>query len=247
MENPEGASNPTTLAELTPAMKLTGKVTKTELFGAFVDVGVGTDGLIHISRLKQGHVNRVDDVVEVGQEIEVFVHSVDSSAGRLELSLLKPVTLKWNNLKPGMHTKGTVVRLERFGAFVDIGAERPGLVHVSELSSDYVADPSEVVKVGEEVEVSIVDVDRKKRQIRLTMKDDNFEAMAADEEEDEPVPTAMEFALRQAMSGDAEEDEPVVESKPAARKGSKAARRQDELENIFSRTLQQKAKTSSGS
>ena len=243
MENPEAASNPTTLAELKPSMKLTGKVTKTEIFGAFVDVGVGTDGLIHISRLKQGHVNRVEDVVEAGQDVEVFVHKVDSNAGRLELTMLKPVTLKWNAIKPGMRLNGSVVRLERFGAFVDVGAERPGLVHVSELSSDYVADPGEIVKVGDEVEVTVVDFDRKKRQIRLTMKDDNIEAMLEDEEEDEPIPTAMEYALRQAMSGSEPDDEKGIS---AGKKGGKAAKRRDELENIFSRTLQQKAKSSSG-
>jgi len=243
VENSEAASNPTTLAELKPSMKLTGTVTKTEIFGAFVDVGVGTDGLIHISRLKQGHVNRVEDVVEAGQEVEVFVHKVDSDTGRLELTMLKPVMLKWNDIKPGMHVKGNVVRLERFGAFVDIGAERPGLVHVSELSSDYVTDPSEIVKVGDDVEVSIIDFDRKKRQIRLTMKDDNIEAMMEDQEDEEPIPTAMEYALRQAMSG----SEDVTEKgSPAAKQGAKAAKRRDELENIFSRTLQQKAKSSSG-
>lgn len=244
VENLETVNNPTKLTELEPGMKLTGTVKKIEIFGAFVDVGVGTDGLIHISRLKKGHVNRVEDIVEPGQEIEVFVHSVDSNAGRLELTLLKPVSLKWNAIKPGMQLKGTVVRLERFGAFVDLGAERPGLVHVSELSNDYVANPGDVVKVGDEVEVTIVDIDRKKRQIRLTMKEEDFQAIVdEDEEEDEPLPTAMELALRQALDGSGED-----ENEQAKGSSSKAAAKndRDELEDILSRTLKHQTKSTGG-
>ena len=70
-----------------------------------------------------------------------------------------------------MQLKGKVVRLENFGAFIDIGAARPGLVHVSELSSDYVTNPADIVSVGDEVEVRVVELDRKKRQIRLSMKE----------------------------------------------------------------------------
>jgi predicted RNA-binding protein with RPS1 domain len=73
-------------------------------------------------------------------------------------------------MKPDMVVKGKVERLEAYGAFVDIGAERPGLVHVSELSHDYVKNPSEVLKVGDEVEAKILDVDRRKKQIRLSIK-----------------------------------------------------------------------------
>jgi predicted RNA-binding protein with RPS1 domain len=69
-----------------------------------------------------------------------------------------------------MLVKGKVDRLETYGAFVDIGAERPGLVHVSEMSHDYVKNPAEVLKVGDEVEAKILDVDRRKKQIRLSIK-----------------------------------------------------------------------------
>jgi len=243
VENPETVSNPTKLTELKPGMKLTGTIKKTEIFGAFVDVGVDTDGLLHISRLKKGHVNRVEDIVEPGQELDVFVHSVDSNAGRLELSLIKPVSLKWNAMKPGMQLKGSVVRLERFGAFVDIGAERPGLVHVSELSNDYVANPGDVVKVGEDVDVTIVDIDRKKRQIRLTMKEADFQLLVdEEEEEEEPIPTAMEVALRQAL----DEDVDAEGANEKAAEKSPASGNRDELEDILSRTLKHQAKSTSG-
>jgi predicted RNA-binding protein with RPS1 domain len=78
--------------------------------------------------------------------------------------------LEWREMKPNMLVKGKVERLETYGAFVNIGAERPGLVHVSEISHDYVKNPSEVLKVGDEVEAKILDVDRRKKQIRLSIK-----------------------------------------------------------------------------
>ena len=166
MSSKENIETRLNLKDLKPAMKLEGRVTKTDLMGAFVDVGAECDGLIHISKIKDGQVNRVEDVVEVGQEVEVWVHRVDSKTGRLELSMLKPILLKWKDIKTGEHLKGKIIRIENFGAFVDVGAERPGLVHISEMSNDYVNDPSEIVSLGDEVEVNVIEVDRKKRQIR---------------------------------------------------------------------------------
>ena len=84
--------------------------------------------------------------------------------------MVEPLTLEWRELKPDMIVKGKVSRLETYGAFVEIGAERPGLVHVSEISHDYVKNPSEVLKEGDEVEAKILDVDRRKKQIRLSIK-----------------------------------------------------------------------------
>jgi small subunit ribosomal protein S1 len=84
--------------------------------------------------------------------------------------MVEPLMLEWREMKPDMVVKGKVERLETYGAFVNIGAERPGLVHVSEISHDYVKNPSEVLKVGDEVEAKILDVDRRKKQIRLSIK-----------------------------------------------------------------------------
>lgn len=240
MEGTENAEAPRRLADLKPALKLEGRVTKIELFGAFIDVGVERDGLVHISRLKQGSVFRVDDVLEEGQEVEVWVHSVDANAGRLELTMIRPVLLKWKEIKEGKRLKGRVVRLENFGAFVEIGAERPGLIHVSEMSSEYVSNPADIVRVGDEVEVVVVEVDRKKRQIRLSMKEAFLEFEADEEEVEEETPTAMEFALRQALEGTDQEDaEP--ESTPVEAAGSN----QQELEDILERTLKHRVQSSS--
>ncbi len=190
--------------------------------------------------LKKGNVKRVEDVVEKGQEVEVWIHRVDAAAGRLELTMVQPVELKWKDIKPGMTLQGKVVRLESFGAFVDVGAERPGLVHISELSNDYVKNTGDVVSVGDQVEVRVLDVDRKKRQIRLSMKtgEEIIEEFEDDEPEEE-LPTAMELALRQAM----EQSEQATAAGNNGDKGQRGSR--SEQEDILARTLQHRVKTQS--
>ena len=229
------------LKDLQPNQELSGRVTRTELYGAFVDVGAEKEGLVHISMLKKGHVNRVEDVVEPGKEVNVWVHRVDPNAERLELTMIRPVDKKWQDIKPGMHMTGKVVRIENFGAFVEIGAERPGLVHVSEMSNEYVTSPSSLVSVGDDVEVSVLDVDRKKRQIRLSMKAlDVQELLEEDEEAEEPQATAMEIALRRAL----EQSENGETSKSVGPTEPKQSRQTQE--DILRRTLQQRLKTGSG-
>ena len=131
-----GQTAPVSLDSLKPGMKLEGTVKRTELYGAFVDVGVGN----------------IEDVVKAGDKVDVFVLRVDQENGRIALSLEQPPAMTWDDLREGMVVSGKVVRVENFGAFVDIGAERPGMIHVSELASGYVNSPSDVVKVGQEVE-----------------------------------------------------------------------------------------------
>jgi len=181
-------------------MKLQGKVVRVELFGAFVDIGVGRDGLAHISQLREGRVNRVIDVVNEGDEITVWVQRVDLEKGRISLTMIEPPERTLEDLEPDMVLTGKVTRLARFGAFVDIGVERDGLVHVSEIAQGYVKDPAEYVSVGEKVEVRVVSVDLRKQQIELSIKDLPFDEPEGAEEEEEDVPTKVELALQEAMS-----------------------------------------------
>ena len=161
----QNIASETTLA---PKTKLSGKVLKTTLAGALVDVGQNIPGVIHISQLSEGSINKVEDVVKEGQTVDVWVKRVKKD--RIELTMIKPLSLEWKEIEPDMVVKGKVVRLEPYGAFVDIGAERPGMVHVSELAHGYVKTPNEVVKEGDEVEAKVLDVNRKKKQIKLSMK-----------------------------------------------------------------------------
>lgn len=153
---------------LEPKTKLSGKILKTTLAGALVDIGQSVPGVIHISQLQQDAVNKVEDVVKEGQTVEVWVRRVKKD--RIELTMIEPLGYEWKEIVPDMIVKGKVVRIETYGAFVDFGAERPGLIHVSELTRGYVKTASEVVKEGEEIEAKVLDVDRRKRQIRLSMK-----------------------------------------------------------------------------
>jgi ribosomal protein S1 len=183
---------------LEPKTKLSGKVLKTTLAGALVDVGQPLPGVIHISQLSKDAINKVDDVVKEGQMVEVWVRRVKKD--RIELTMIQPLALEWKEIEPDMVVKGKVVRLETYGAFVDIGAERPGMVHVSELAHGYVKTPNEIVKEGDEIEAKVLDVDRKKKQIKLSMK-----ALEPEVEEFKPVKKEPKKGNRHGAKKDAAE------------------------------------------
>ena len=218
---------------------LKGTVKKLTLGGALVDLGLDRPGFLHLTQIGDKPVKRIEDVLKEGQEIDVWVRNPGIGKNFVELTTNEPLGLEWRDIKKGMKVEGKVVKLEKFGAFVEIGAERPGLVHVSEMSHDYVRAPEEVVKVGDQVEAMVLDVDRKKRQIKLSMKaltdkpEAVLRAMNTREVEEEtehegPVPNAMEFAMRAAM-------DKSKTSRKGNKKRSKSGNRS--LEDIFDRTL----------
>jgi small subunit ribosomal protein S1 len=161
-------SNTAPESAIQPKTKLNGKVVKTTLAGAILDVGQNLPGVIHISQLKAEPVNRVEDVLKVGQSVDVWVRRVKDD--RIELTMIEPMGLEWREIKPEMVVKGTVARLESYGAFIEIGAERPGLVHVSEITHGFVKSPNEILHEGDEVEAMVLEVNRRKKQIRLSIK-----------------------------------------------------------------------------
>ncbi|MBI5960535.1 MAG: S1 RNA-binding domain-containing protein, partial [Chloroflexi bacterium] len=159
--------------------------------------------------------------------------------GRINLTMLKPAAVGWNEIAVNNVFGGTVVRVEKFGAFVDIGAERPGLVHVSELANSYVGNPADVVNVGDQIDVKVIGVNRRKKQIDLSVRAlEQPAAVQVEEEEAEDLPTAMELALRQALEG----SEFEIKKREKAKHRSKKERRREEHEAIFARTLQQHSK-----
>ena len=156
--------------DLEIGQRLTGVVKNIADFGAFVDVGIPQDGLVHISKLAKHKVEKVSDVVSQGQEIEVWVKKVDTKRGRLSLTMIKPVTRRLKDLDEGAEIEGTVTRLESYGAFVDIESDRDGLIHISQITHEYIKHPEEALKVGDTVKVKVLNVNRKKRQIDLSIK-----------------------------------------------------------------------------
>ncbi len=225
---------PSSFDELEPRMELRGTVKRLELYGAFVDIGVGQDALLHISQLGKPNVRNVGDVIKEGEQITVYVLKVDKQERRVALSLAQPPAFNWDDLKEGMTVSGKVVRVENFGAFIDIGAERPGMIHVSELTDGFVKSPSDVVKVDQVVEARIIKINRKKRQIDMSMK--TVMPTIEEVEDDEPaeaVPTAMELALRRAM----EQNEAAADAKRSKRQVDEKQKRLREQDDIIERTL----------
>ena len=215
-------------AGLRPKMQLKGVVRSVEMFGLVVDVGVAHDGLVHISELNDVNDENGGREFESGQEIIAWVKQVDHEAKRLTLTLREPAAVDWHDLKPGQVYSGKVVRVEKFGIFVDIGAERPGLVHVREITMGMVRHPDEVVTLGEEVEAQVVGVKIKKRQIDLSMRALEQEAVAEIEDET-PKATAMELAIRSAMAN---------QSEPEQSKRQKRKKKSSDIqEDLLQRTL----------
>jgi len=201
----EELKTPETIEDLEPKMKVAGKVLKTSLAGAIVDVGVGIPGLIHISKIQKGSVTRVADVLKEGQDIEVWIQRADPENKKIELTMLEPLGIDWREIQPEMELVGKVSRIEKYGVFVDIDAERPGLVHISEMAHGYVRTPTDIVQKGDEVTVKVLKVNRRKKQIKLSMKaleeapQENFVFEEDENEKKVVTPTAFEVALQKAM------------------------------------------------
>ncbi len=151
--------------------KYTGVVKSLTNFGAFVDLG-GVDGLIHISELSDTHIKHPSEVVKVGDPIDVYIKELNKEENRVslvrELKEVKEAAF-WAGAEIGKEYKGVVKSITSFGAFVDLGGV-DGLVHISELSWNRIKHPSEVVKVGDVIDVYIKDINRETKKISLGHK-----------------------------------------------------------------------------
>jgi len=228
------------LVKLQKGQILKGAVSSIVDFGAFVDLG-GIDGLVHISELSWSHVNHPSEVVAVGDPVEVMVLDVDMSRERISLGLKQTQDDPWKQLVQsfpvGTIVDGKVTKLVPFGAFVEIGDGVEGLVHISEMAKGHVEKPEDVVAVGMEVHVKVMDVDTDRRRISLSVRAANAELGLPDalegkegaEEGDEAVAdaideaAAVEIADDVAAVEDAEEAEVVAEiAEDAAVEGADA-------------------------
>lgn len=182
-----------TRKKLVPGVVLRGKVVGFKPFGAFVDLG-GIEGMLHVSELGYARVERPEDVLRLGQEVDVAVLKIEAGTDgkgkpseRISLSLKALANDPWRdataNLAEGQRVKGTITRLQSFGAFVEIAPAVEGLVHISELGAGRrINHPKEVVEVGQEIEAVVLALDHDRRRMSLSMaasKDGSAEDVAA--------------------------------------------------------------------
>ena len=173
LEQTQSEVRQTFLTTLQKGQIRTGQVSSIVNFGAFVDLG-GVDGLVHVSELSWKHIDHPSEVVEVGQEVEVEVLDVDLDRERVSLSLKATQEDPWRQFARthaiGQVVPGRVTKLVPFGAFVRVDEGIEGLVHISELAERHVEIPEQVVNVGDEISVKVIDIDLERRRISLSLK-----------------------------------------------------------------------------
>ena len=161
------------IAELSEGEVRMGRVTGISSFGAFVDIG-GADGLIHISELSWSMVNSPEEVVSVGQEVDVYVLRVDAENMKIALSLRRLQPEPWETIQDrhniGDVVDATVTKLTNFGAFARVEDSIEGLIHISELSARMISHPREVVREGDDVRVKILRIEPERRRLGLSLK-----------------------------------------------------------------------------
>ncbi|MCX6045858.1 MAG: S1 RNA-binding domain-containing protein [Chloroflexi bacterium] len=234
-----------------------GMVKRVSDFGAFVDIGVGRDGLVHISELSVKRIGKVSDLLKVGQEVTLWIKKLDRERNRISLTMIEPGTKTMRDLEKGDIVQGTVTRLMPYGAFVDLGVGRDALLHVREMGERFVARPEDVVTVGEVIETRIIEISRRRSRIDLSMKG------LRPEPEPEPTPTpepqvANEPAAQEPVNEDQFADVEVLspielafklameasgktinmkQDKPTKRNTNSRSRARAMQEEIISRTL----------
>lgn len=308
----EGAEQPAgspDIAAVKPRQAYRGRVTRVDLGGAFVDIGVGVEAYIHISQINaESPVTRVADVLKAGDEIEVYVASVNPQTRRITLTMTRPPKYDWADLEVGLKItnarvvalesfgafvdidgpkhglvpfnlmpkgkrpkvgdvldavwvieaseekrrigltmieppalpwekihrgdtlRGVVTRIERKGAFVDVGAEREGLIRSSSFGAGFV-NVSDFVTLNEEISVRVIKVDPARKQLDLAMEGINPEDFELSSGPDE-VLSPMAAAFQRAQRG-------RRDTKPAQQSQSRTERKLSQQDEILARTLQQ--------
>jgi small subunit ribosomal protein S1 len=219
---------------------VTGKVSGLTSYGAFVNLG-GADGLIHISELSWDRINNVSDMLTVGDEVKVKVIKLDPELSRISLSLRQMSDDPWDTIEDrfpiNKPVKGVVTKTKKYGAFLQIADGVEGLLHISELSWDHVERTEDVLKVGDEVEVMVLNADKMRRRISLSLRQLQGQGPTGEGGEEyypgadyEPAPgAASEDDEEQEAEADSEaqaeaepESEPQAEAEPESEPQAKA-------------------------
>jgi small subunit ribosomal protein S1 len=174
-----------TSARLNPGDRVTGVVTRLADYGAFVEIAPGVEGLIHVSEMSwTKRINRASEVLKQGERVEAVVLKIDPAASRLSLGLRQVLGNPWDTINErypaSKIVEGKVVRLAKFGAFVEVEEGIEALIHISDFTSEKrIEHPSEIVKVGQVVRAIVLSAEPEARRLKLGMK--QLEATAADQ------------------------------------------------------------------
>ncbi len=221
------------LDTLKPGAEVRGRIVKIGKVGAILNVG-GFPALLHISELTGPKARNAPELRE-GDETTVWVSEVDRDKRRMLVTRFRPPQRPMASLQVGAIVHGKVVRLTKFGAFIDIGAEKDGLAHVSELAHTRVADPSDVLSVGDEVDVKILSIDSEKGQISLSLKAVEPEpAVVARQAEGSAPPSPMQHAWQEALEESSRRTRPP---KKHRRERERGMPRGEERDDLFLRTI----------
>ena len=192
----------------------TGEVKSLTNYGAFVDLG-GIDGMVHVSELSWSRIHQPSDVVAVGDTIEVFIKALNPETGRISLGHRRAEDNPWlrflNSYHVGDVVEATVVSITAFGAFARITDGIDGLIHISQLSNERVANVKDVVSIGDTVTVKITAIDEEKKRISLSIRAVGEDA-AEEEAEEAPVEAAEEVVYSDEAPVEAPAEAPAEEA-----------------------------------
>ena len=174
-------------AALEVGQYFTGKIKSMTAYGAFVDLGAGVDGMVHASELSWKHIKNPAEVVSVGEEITVFVKSFDAEKKRISLGYkteeMNPWYIFTHNFAVGDTASVKIVNMMPFGAFAEIVDGVDGLIHISQISTSRIAQPADVLEIGQTVDAKIIEIDEEKQKVSLSIRVLLEEANAAVEAE----------------------------------------------------------------
>lgn len=161
------------LSKLSVGQKVKGTVRNITDFGAFVDLG-GIDGLLHISQISWKRIRKPEEILQIGQEVEVIVIEVDLENEKISLTMKSEENNPWFKIEEKYPVdsivKGKVVRMVPFGAFIELEPGVDGLIHISQIANKHVAKPEDELKIGQIVEVKVLDVNVENQKISLSKK-----------------------------------------------------------------------------
>lgn len=185
-----------TVGSLQPGTKMKGKVTRIEPFGAFVNIGNGVEGLVHVSQISRQRVEKVDEVLKVGQDVDVMVLEIKEGGKKIGLGMKQLEPDPWDAVPHRLHTDsqvtGKVTRIADFGAFLEVLPGVEGLLHVSQISNERIQNVGRVLSVGEELSVRVQSVDTGARRISLTRLDERGAVLGSEDAvESETINRAM--------------------------------------------------------